>query len=75
MTDAPSLIGSAEACGILGIDRSTLTRWVLADPPRINALQKMPGKSGAYIFDAAEVERVRKENEDAARPASEGVAS
>ena len=53
----PDLIGSAEACERLGIDRSTLTRRVARG--EITPLQKLPGETGAYIFDAAEIERAR----------------
>lgn len=43
-----SLISSAEACELLGIDRSTLTRWVAAG--RINPAWQMPGETGARLF-------------------------
>jgi excisionase family DNA binding protein len=56
MTDR-SLIGSAEACEILGIDRSTLTRWV--DKGRILPVHKNPGQTGSYIFQRTEVERLK----------------
>lgn len=49
------LIGSAEACRILGdINRSTLTRWV-ADG-ELPAAGKLPGKNGAFLFDRGDVE-------------------
>lgn len=64
----PPLMGSIEACGILGIDRSTITRWVASG--RI-AAHKMPGKSGAFLFDPAEVERVRAEAENSVADAVE----
>jgi excisionase family DNA binding protein len=60
MTEA-QLIGSAEACGILGIDRGTLVRWIASG--RIRTVHKLPGQTGAYIFDLAEVERVKAEQE------------
>lgn len=53
----PVLLGTAEACRLLEVNKSTLTRWVTAG--RISAAQKLPGKNGAYLFDPAEVERVR----------------
>lgn len=53
-------MGSAEACEVLGIDRSTLTRWVARR--WITPAQKMPGASGAYLFEPAEVERVAAEH-------------
>lgn len=52
-----SVIGSAAACKILGIDRSTLIRRIAAgvDPQPVGQL---PGASGAYLFDRAQVERI-----------------
>lgn len=55
MPDEP-LIGTAEACEVIGIDRSTLTRWVAQE--KIRAAQKLPGQSGAYLFRRTEVQRV-----------------
>jgi excisionase family DNA binding protein len=60
MTNPPApldLVGSAEAARLLGVDRSTLTRWVASD--RIKVAHRMPGDSGALLFERAEVERVR----------------
>lgn len=42
---------------MFGIDRSTLSRWVAAD--RIAYLHKLPGVRGAFLFDDAEVKRVK----------------
>ena len=54
------LIGSAEACRILGdISRSTLTRWV--ESGRITPAYRLPGENGAVLFTRAEVERVAAE--------------
>ena len=54
------LIGSAEACRILGdISRSTLTRWV--ESGRITPDYRLPGENGAFLFIRAEVERVAAE--------------
>lgn len=68
-TDPPDLIGSKDACQILGdIDRTTLTRWV--KDGRIPTVGKLPGKSGALLFDRAvieaEAERIAAETEQAA---------
>lgn len=49
------LIGSAEACEILHIDRSTLTRWIRDG--KITA-HKLPGQTGAFILTRADVERL-----------------
>jgi excisionase family DNA binding protein len=63
MKDDP-LIGSAEACEILGVDRSTLTRWVARG--LVEAAQKLPGENGAYLFRRAEIERAASEQVRAA---------
>ncbi len=53
------LIGSAEACSILGIHGSTLGRWVKAG--RIAPVHQNPGANGAMLFDRADVERLAAE--------------
>lgn len=47
------LIGAAEAAEILGLERSTLTRWMQRGT--IKPLTKLDGDRGAYVFDRAEV--------------------
>ena len=62
MTQTPnpeSLMTSAEVCGELHIDRSTLSRWVSVG--RIAAAHKLPGLRGPFLFDRTEVERVKQE--------------
>ena len=56
MSTPQPLLHSAEVCEILGIDRSTLSRWVAAG--RIPAAQKLPGLRGPFLFDPADVERI-----------------
>ena len=51
------LIGTVEAAAMLGVDPSTLTRWV--DKGKITAAHKMPGTSGAYLFTRAEIDRIK----------------
>lgn len=52
--NSPShLIGSAEVCDLLKIDRSTLTRWV--KDGRLTPVTKLPGLRGGYIFDRATI--------------------
>lgn len=67
-TPPPDLIGSKDACLILDVDRTTLTRWV--KDGRIPAAGKLPGKSGALVFDRADIvaaaERIAAESEPAA---------
>lgn len=58
-TTLDELVTSAEVCAELGIDRSTLTRWVQAG--RIEPAHKFPGLRGAYLFTRAEVARVKAE--------------
>ena len=59
MTSPATLLTSAEVCERLGIDRSTLSRWVQTG--RIAPAMKAPGLRGAYFFTDAEVERVKAE--------------
>ena len=58
MPDSSQLLSSAEACAILQVSRSTLVRWVAAG--KIQAAQKLPGQSGVYLFEPAEVTRVMR---------------
>lgn len=58
-TQPETLLSSAEACELLNIDRSTLNRWVASG--RIAPSQKLPGRTGAYLFTGSEVERARIE--------------
>lgn len=48
---------SAEVARTLGIDRSTLSRWVTAG--RIKPVRKLPGLRGAFLFDPDDVEKIR----------------
>lgn len=65
--ETPNYLGSAEVCDLLDIDRSTLTRWIQAG--RIKAAMKLPGPKGAYLFDPAEVARVKADLDPAANGA------
>ena len=59
MAKQTDLIGSREACEILGIGRSTLTYWMLTG--RITPAQTIPGpstKAVSHLFDRSEVERL-----------------
>ena len=59
-TSTPDLIGSKEACRLLGdISRATLTRWVTAG--RLHAAAKLPGTNGAYMFDREHIESIADE--------------
>lgn len=52
----PNLRGSGEACERIGIDRSTLSRWV--KDGTASPAMRLPGKTGAYLFTDAEIERL-----------------
>lgn len=59
-TSQPDLVGSAEACALLGgIDRSTLVRWVQAG--RLVPAMRLPGQTGAYLFRLTDVRRLARE--------------
>ena len=58
-TTAPP-IPSAEACRLLNIDRSTLTRWVASG--RLTPAFKAPGLRGAYFFELEHVQALAAEN-------------
>lgn len=53
MSSHDELIGSKQACGILGIDKATLTRWAAAGT--LTPAHKLPGRNGAYLFRAGDV--------------------
>ena len=60
----PDLIGSAEACAMLGnIDRATLVRRIARG--ELSTVGKMPGPNGAWLFDRAEVLRHKNALEEA----------
>lgn len=52
-TETPQLIGSAAAAEKLGIDRSTLTRWVKRE--KISPVLTGSGATGEMFFDIAVV--------------------
>jgi len=54
-TAAEELLTAGQVCEFLQIDRSTLLRWVARG--RIKAARKNPGRSGAYLFEPAEITR------------------
>lgn len=59
------LIGAADAAEILDVTRRDIPRLVAGDELRPTA--KLGGRTGAYLFDRAEVERVKADRD--ARPA------
>lgn len=58
LQDTPQLVGSTQVCAQLSISRSALGRWIASG--RITPAEQLAG--GAYVFTAAEVERVKAED-------------
>lgn len=50
------LLGTVEAADLIGVERSTLSRWMATG--RIAAAMKLPGRNGAVLFERSEVDRV-----------------
>lgn len=48
------LIGTTEAAQRCGVDRSTFFRWVQLG--KVTAVTKMPGRTGALLFDPADID-------------------
>lgn len=59
MPKSVDLVGSQEACRILGKDRATLSRWVALG--RLTPAVQLPGKTGAFLFNRVDVEALAKE--------------
>lgn len=55
MTTTPRFLSTAETAEALGVERSTISRWITAG--RITPAMRLT--SGAYLFAPAEVDRVR----------------
>lgn len=54
------LIITADVCEILGVDRSTISRWVLVG--KIKPVRKIRmGRNGAFLFRRSEVEALKRE--------------
>lgn len=58
------LIGSREAALLLGINRSTFTRWVKAG--RLTPAHSLNGRTGALVFFRSDVERLANTTEQVA---------
>jgi predicted site-specific integrase-resolvase len=61
-TTAPDLIGTTEACQILSVDKSTLSRWVKFGSV---APAKRLSERGPMLFDRAAIERLAAERKTA----------
>jgi excisionase family DNA binding protein len=60
---SPELLNSSQVAEILGISLNTVLRRVTDGTI---AATKLPGQTGAYVFELAEVERVKAEQAKAA---------
>ena len=57
MPQPTTLLSAAEAADSLGVDRSTISRWVSSG--RLVPAHKLPGRRGAYLFSTAAIEAAR----------------
>lgn len=58
-TNRPTLIPTAEVATVLAVDVRTVHRLVTSG--RLPVALKVPGKTGAYLFDPADVDRLAAE--------------
>ena len=61
----PALIGTREAAEILGVPRTTLASRLAAGT--IAPAIKLPGRTGAFLFDRAYIEQIAADEHDAAQ--------
>ena len=52
----PELLTSFEVANRLGVSRMTVLRWV--DSGYLQAVTRLPGKTGAWLFSAEEIEHL-----------------
>lgn len=57
--DPGTEITIAEAVAIAGRDRSTIIRWIGSG--KLTPTRKLPGRTGTYLLDRSEVERIAAE--------------
>lgn len=60
----PALIGTREAAEILGVPRTTLASRLAAGA--IAPAIKLPGRTGAFLFDRAYIEQIAADEREAA---------
>lgn len=59
MTSSADLLTSTEASEVLAVNRRTIQR--LANAGTLPIAKKSPGRTGAFLFTRADVERLRDE--------------
>lgn len=55
-TDPTTLLATVQVCERIGIERSTLSRYVQLG--RITPAMKLPGRTGSMLFAPADVEKL-----------------
>jgi excisionase family DNA binding protein len=61
VTKTPDLIGSAEACELLGIDRATISRWVTSG--RLKPAIQGRGTTGSRFYHRKDIEAIHNQRE------------
>lgn len=64
MGTQPALIGTRQAAEILGVPRTTLASRLAAGT--IAPAIKLPGRTGAFLFDRSYIEQIAADERDAA---------
>jgi excisionase family DNA binding protein len=59
LTMREELVGSGEACEIIGVPRTTFLRWVAEG--RIEPTHVNPGRTGAKLFARADVDQLARD--------------
>lgn len=60
-TQPTDLLGSTEAAAFIGVERSTITRWM--DKGWIAPARRLTSSNGALLFTRSEVERAKAAHE------------
>lgn len=58
MTETRDLVGSTEAARIAGTTERSIQRW--ASTGLLTPAAKLPGRTGAYLFERADVEALSR---------------
>lgn len=62
--DQHELIGTAEAARLRGVDMRTIQRWAASGV--LEPVVKIPGRTGAYLFNRSDIEEPMKKSDAAA---------